>query len=163
MKKVWIAIVVIVIIGVVAYLGRHSLKAMFMTSQPATMTNASPTTTMQSASQAAVPSDNIYLTKTDPTKGQYMTDFAGMTLYIFGKDTKDTSNCSGSCATAWPPYTSGAVAQKMFPANIGVITRADGTKQFTYKGMPLYYYSGDKTAGDTTGDGIGGIWHVVKP
>lgn len=163
MKKLWIAIVIIVIIGVAAYLGRHALKAMFVKPQAVMTTNATPTATTQSASQAAVPSDNIYLTKTDPTKGSYLTDFAGMTLYIFDKDSKDTSNCSGSCITNWPAYTSGAVAQKMFPVNIGVITRADGTKQFTYKGMPLYYYAGDKTAGDTNGDGIGGIWHIVKP
>ncbi|HEX8964812.1 MAG TPA: hypothetical protein VF820_00075 [Patescibacteria group bacterium] len=161
MKKILIAIVVVVII-IAAYLGRHSLKAMFVSSQPAVTTTAAPTTT-QSATQAASPSDNIYLTKTNPTKGQYLTDFAGMTLYIFDKDSKDTSNCSGSCATNWPPYTSGAVAQKTFPANIGVITRADGTKQFTYNGMPLYYYAGDKSSGDTNGDGVGGIWHLVKP
>jgi len=108
-------------------------------------------------------SDNIYLTKTDASKGVYMTDFAGMTLYTYDKDTKGVSNCSGGCLVAWPAYTSGATAQGTFPANITVITRSDGSKQFAWKGMPLYYYAKDKVAGDITGDGVGGVWHIVKP
>lgn len=119
----------------------------------------SPTTTQSNTA----PSSNIYTTKTDPTKGQYVTDFAGMTLYIFDKDTKGVSSCNGACATTWPPYTSGATAQSQFPLNITVITRTDGSKQFAWKSMPLYYYASDKKAGDMLGDGIGGIWHIVKP
>ena len=106
--------------------------------------------------------DNIYLSKTDSVKGSYMTDFAGNTLYIFDKDTTGVSNCSGGCLSAWPAYTSGATAQGSFPENISVITRTDGSKQFAWKGMPLYYYAKDKKAGDITGDGVGGIWHIVK-
>jgi len=108
-------------------------------------------------------SGNIYLTKTDATKGNYMTDFAGMTLYTYDKDTKGVSNCSGGCLAAWPAYTSGATAQSTLPANITVITRSDGSKQFAWKGMPLYYYAKDKVAGDITGDGVGGVWHIIKP
>lgn len=106
--------------------------------------------------------DNIYLSKTDATKGAYMTDFAGMTLYTYDRDTQGVSNCAGACAAAWKPYTSGATAQGTFPANITVITRADGSQQFAWKGMPLYYYSADQSAGDINGDGVGGVWHIVK-
>ena len=95
-------------------------------------------------------------------KGKYLTDFQGMTLYTFDKDTKGVSNCSGPCLTAWPIYTSGATAEKILPLNISVITRSDGSKQFAWKGMPLYYYAQDQKAGDITGDGVGGIWHIVK-
>jgi predicted lipoprotein with Yx(FWY)xxD motif len=49
------------------------------------------------------------------------------------------------------------------PANITVIIRTDGTKQFAWNSMPLYYYSKDAKAGDLTGDGVGGVWHLVKP
>ncbi len=111
---------------------------------------------------STVPSNNIYLTKTDPTKGNYMTDFNGMTLYTFDKDANGTSSCVGSCSQIWPIYTSGATAQGTFPTNITVISRSDGSKQFAYKGMALYYYSNDVKAGDLNGDGIGGIWHIVK-
>jgi predicted lipoprotein with Yx(FWY)xxD motif len=86
-----------------------------------------------------------------------------MTLYTFDKDTAGVSNCTGTCSTIWPPYTSGATAQGQFPTNITVITRADGSKQFAYKGMPLYYNQKEVKPGDIMGDGIGGVWHLVKP
>lgn len=103
------------------------------------------------------------MTKTNSQKGNYLTDFAGMTLYIYDKDTVGTSNCYNGCATAWPPYTSGATAEKTLPANITVITRTDGSKQFAWKGKPLYYYTTDTKPGDITGDGVGGVWHIVQP
>ncbi len=160
MKKVWIVVIILIVILAVGYLARHSIKSMLgMSSQsatPATQT-AMPTTA------AAVPSDNIYLTKNDATKGAYLTDFQGMTLYTYDKDTTGVSSCYGGCASAWPPYSSGATAQKLFPANITVITRTDGSQQFAWKGMPLYYYATDQKAGDITGDGVGGVWHIVKP
>lgn len=121
----------------------------------ATKTVVSPT--------SEAPASNIYLTKTDPQKGQYLTDFAGMTLYTFDKDTKGVSNCSGTCAVNWPPYTSGATAEKNLPANITVITRSDGSKQFAWKDMPLYYYASDTKPGQLLGDGVGTVWHIVKP
>ena len=111
---------------------------------------------------ATAPSNNIYLVKTDATKGKYMTDFNGMTLYTFDKDTSGVSNCYNGCVKAWPVYTSGATAEKTLPENITVIKRKDGTEQFAWKGMPLYYYVQDTKAGDITGDGVGGIWHIVK-
>jgi predicted lipoprotein with Yx(FWY)xxD motif len=106
--------------------------------------------------------DNIYLTKTDAAKGSFMTDFAGMTLYAYDKDSADMSNCTGACAQAWRPYSSGATAQGIFPHNIGVITRADGSRQFTWMGKPLYYCSQDVNPGDTKGDGVGRSWHIVS-
>ena len=106
--------------------------------------------------------DNIYLSKTNPDGAAYMTDFAGMALYTFDNDQSGVSTCTGSCAKAWPPYTSGATAQGQFPAGITVITRADGSTQFAWNGKPLYYYSKDVNAGDANGDGVGGIWHIVK-
>lgn len=110
-----------------------------------------------------IPSDNIYLTKKDVTKGRYLADFQGKTLYIYDKDTNGVSNCSGSCTKNWIPYSSGAVTQSSFPVNVSVITRIDGNKQFAWKGQPLYYYATDQNAGDITGDGINGVWHIVKP
>ena len=48
-------------------------------------------------------------------------------------------------------------------ADFGTITRADGQKQTTYKGMPLYYFGGDKAPGDTIGQGAKDVWYVVNP
>ncbi len=109
------------------------------------------------------PSGNVYTTRTDPSKGAYLADFAGMTLYVFDKDTPGVSNCYSGCATVWPPYTSGATVQSQLPANITVIKRTDGSSQYAWKGMPLYYYATDQKPGDINGDGVGGVWHLVKP
>lgn len=122
-----------------------------------------PTSQYASPTSTSAPSDNIYMTKTDAAKGSYLVDFAGMTLYTYDKDTNGVSNCYNGCAAAWPPYTSGATAEKTLPENITVITRTDGSKQFAWKGMPLYYYATDTKPGDITGDGVGGVWHIIKP
>lgn len=44
-----------------------------------------------------------------------------------------------------------------------MITRDDGSKQWAYKGKPVYYWVKDKAAGDKTGDGVAGVWHIIKP
>ncbi|MDE3101739.1 MAG: hypothetical protein KGJ98_05825 [Chloroflexota bacterium] len=86
----------------------------------------------------------------------------GMTLYVFDKDAKDTSNCSGACATTWPPLTaSGTPTGNGISGTLGTITRSDGGKQVTLNGKPLYYYKNDQKPGDAIGNGINGIWHVV--
>lgn len=158
MKKTVILILVILILGGIVYFERHAIKSMMGGSATPTVMQVTPTPAPLSAS----PSANIYLVKTDAGKEKYLTDFVGMTLYTFEKDTPGVSNCLGKCVAVWPVYTSGATAQKTFPVNITVITRADGTKQFAWKGMPLYYYATDAKAGDITGDGVGGVWHIVK-
>lgn len=86
-----------------------------------------------------------------------------MTLYVWDKDTADSgkSACNGQCATNWPPLFA-ADADKPDGAWT-IITRDDGKKQFAYKGKPVYYWIKDTKAGDKTGDGVGGTWHVAKP
>lgn len=91
-----------------------------------------------------------------------VTDAKGMTLYTFDKDTKNVSNCTGQCLVNWPPFVVSGQAQSSLPANLGTFKKPDGSMQYTWKGMPLYYYIGDKKAGDATGDGVGGVWHVAK-
>jgi predicted lipoprotein with Yx(FWY)xxD motif len=87
----------------------------------------------------------------------------GMTLYMFLPDTATTSACTGSCAGAWPPLTGDlpTVGAGLDASKFGSITRADGTKQVTFNGHPVYYYGGDKAAGDTNGQGIGTKWYVL--
>jgi predicted lipoprotein with Yx(FWY)xxD motif len=156
MKKTWIWIVLIVLIVAVGYAGRHKLKSMMGgSSAPVAM---APTAAPTSAPLA----NGIFQVKTDASKGQYLADPKGMTLYIFDKDTSGVSNCSGQCAAIWPVYGPASAAPTGLPTNVAVITRKDGTFQYTYKGMPLYYYAKDKAVGDTIGDGVGGIWHLAK-
>ena len=161
----WVVVVVLVLLVGGAYMYRSQLKAMLMGSPPpVTQYGTVGTTPSESTGTSlATPSNNIYMSKTDAAKGAFLTDFNGMTLYTYDKDTTGVSNCAGDCLVKWPAYTSGATAQSTFPENISVITRTDGTKQFAWKGMPLYYWAGDTKAGDVTGDGVGGVWHLVKP
>ncbi|MGD0409744.1 MAG: hypothetical protein ABSB34_12245 [Candidatus Limnocylindrales bacterium] len=101
----------------------------------------------------------------NPTLGAYLTGQNGMTLYVLTTDTPDTSTCTGSCATTWPPLSVAAGAPITGPTGatlaFGTMTRADGTVQVTYYHMPLYYYSGDSVAGDTTGEGRNNTWFVA--
>lgn len=91
-----------------------------------------------------------------------LADAKGMTLYTFAKDTAGVSNCSGNCAKNWPPLMAAADATPM--GDWTIVTREDGTKQWAYKGMPVYGWVKDAKPGDTTGDGVGnGAWKIAVP
>lgn len=102
-------------------------------------------------------------TKTgESAKGKVLTDAKGMTLYVFDKDAGGKSACSGACATNWPPLKAAADAKAS--GGYTVIARDDGSKQWAYKGKPLYTWVGDKKPGDVTGDGFNAnTWHIVAP
>jgi predicted lipoprotein with Yx(FWY)xxD motif len=94
-----------------------------------------------------------------PTFGSVLTGPNGMTLYIHAGDSATASTCTGGCATAWPPLatTGQPTAGAGVTGQLGTLARADGTTQVSYDGMPLYYWQGDKKAGDVTGDGVEGF------
>ena len=85
-------------------------------------------------------------------------------VYTYSKDTKGGKpTCTGACATTWIPATGTPQAgpANVFSGQFGLVTRADGVKQITYNGHPLYLLKG--AAGmSTAGNGQGGVWHVVK-
>lgn len=85
---------------------------------------------------------------------------AGFVLYVFDKDEAGKSNCDGSCAAAWPPFAVEPGAR--VTGDFASVRRADGTLQWAYKGKALYTFAGDSKAGDTLGDGRGGVWHVAR-
>ncbi|MFW5331872.1 hypothetical protein [Hydrogenophaga sp. ZJX-1] len=87
-----------------------------------------------------------------------LADAAGRTVYTFDKDEMGKSNCSGGCLTLWPAFV--AKPEAMAKGDFGVI-EANGVRQWTVKGKPLYYYAADAKPGDRNGDGKGGVWHVV--
>ncbi|MBO0775746.1 MAG: hypothetical protein J2P34_05485 [Actinobacteria bacterium] len=93
-----------------------------------------------------------------------LTNSKGFTLYWFAPDTPTTSKCNGSCAKFWPPLKGPATAGSGVTGKLGMITRADGAKQATYNGHPLYTYKGDTGPGMAKGNGLnisGGVWHEV--
>lgn len=123
------------------------------------------------ATQAAAPSTPPAamagaIAVADSAKGKILVDGNGMTLYAYTRDSANTSNCNGTCAQSWPALA--AVPAANIGAGIdatlvGSITRADGSSQATYKGMPLYTYAKDTKPGDLNGQGKGGVWYVISP
>jgi predicted lipoprotein with Yx(FWY)xxD motif len=90
----------------------------------------------------------------------------GLTLYYRTSDVPPSTVCSGGCAGAWPPLiVSGSgtpTSATSLPGTLTVVADANGN-QVAYNGHPLYTYSGDTGPGQTTGEGVGGVWHVCTP
>ena len=101
--------------------------------------------------------------------GRILLDGKGFALYAFTRDGRGRSQCSGACARAWPPYIArGALKPGVGTAvgKLGVTLRADGRKQVTFDGRPLYYYVGDRQPGQVLCQNVnefGGLWLVVRP
>jgi predicted lipoprotein with Yx(FWY)xxD motif len=101
--------------------------------------------------------------------GTFLVDAKGRALYLWDADHGAMSTCSGACAQAWPPLTatgtpkaSGQVKSSL----LGTTKRADGSREVTYDGHPLYYYAGDSAPKQTNGQGsdsFGSPWWVVSP
>jgi len=112
------------------------------------------------SSSAAAAGGNTASEKTIGSQ-QVLVDSNGMTLYWFAIDTSSKSNCSGQCATYWPPVKGPLTAGSGVTGTLSTITRSDGSTQATYDGHPLYTYIGDKSPGQATGNGknlSGGLW-----
>lgn len=112
---------------------------------------------------------NLLTTATASVKGTsetILTNTQGLTLYYRTSDVPPTTVCSGGCAGAWPPLViSGSgvpTSAAALPGKLTVVTDANG-RQVAYNGHPLYTYSADTSAGQTTGEGVGGVWHVATP
>jgi len=99
--------------------------------------------------------------------GQIVVDGKGMTVYMFDKDTQNagSSACSGQCAAKWPAVSTDSTSPTVegVTGKIGTVKGADGKNQVTVDGWPMYYFAGDSKAGDTAGQGVGGIWWVIGP
>ena len=132
-------------------------------SPQATPTTAPPPTEPPAA--VPVTGETIINLGQSDTLGSFLVDGKGMTLYLFTKDTPNTTVCYDKCATAWPPLltTGSPVAGEGVDASLlGTTDRTDGTVQVTYNGWPLYYYEKDKAPGDVVGQDVGGVWYVVS-
>src|SRR5262249_51254992 len=101
--------------------------------------------------------------------GRILVDRRGHTLYLFGKDKRGMSSCSGACAVDWPPLIvsgqprAGAGAKASL---LGRTRRKDGRWQVTYNHHPLYTFFQDTKKGQTNGEGLnffGGEWEAVSP
>jgi len=164
-----------------------SAKATPSAAPPSAVTSAAPSVaasaaTTQAASQPAASAAasagasaaassaggcSTLATATGPL-GTYLTGRNALTLYFFTVDTSgDATACTDpECRATWPPVTIAAAPAPAAPAGAsGTVTsfiRSDDNQiQLAYDGHPLYYFAGDQAAGDTNGQGVGGVWFVA--
>ena len=124
--------------------------------------------TGKAATGSAAGASTVIATAT-ASGSKFLISGTGHAIYLWAKDGKNMSACSGACASAWPPVpATGKVtaAGGAVSSDLGSITRSDGTKQVTYDGHPLYYFVGDSGPGQATGQGsdnFGAKWWLVAP
>ena len=164
-KRTMVALAAVALLGLAAC-GNDDDDEASPAGEPGTTTPAAATT---AAAPTTTPGPALLKTSTKDPFGTFLTDSTGKTLYVFDRDTSPTSSCTGRCATTWPAVLvpEGTATPPPAPAGAtGELTtapRPDGPgNQVVWNGKPLYRYSGDVNPGDTTGDGIGGTWHVAK-
>jgi predicted lipoprotein with Yx(FWY)xxD motif len=120
----------------------------------------------QAATQTSSNSSSAVLVKSASNSlGTILVDSQGMTLYHLSGEQNGKFICTGAaCLQVWRPLAaqvgstpSGTVG------SLGTVKRPDGTEQVTYKGMPLYTFAQDQTAGQASGQGIKdvGTWSAV--
>ncbi|HMD44951.1 MAG TPA: hypothetical protein VKG43_02245 [Acidimicrobiales bacterium] len=98
--------------------------------------------------------------------GMVLVTGSGVTLYHLTADKPNKPTCTGGCNSIWPalllakgstkPVAGGGVS------GLGTVKVANGRLQVTYHGEPLYRYVLDGHPGDTKGQGVDGVWFVVK-
>ena len=156
--------------------GTGSSSSSATSSSPASTANAQATHSTSAAEKSAEaqPSSNAgvsfppigttVLVVQHSNIGWVMAKANGVVVYTYAKDSKGGApQCTGSCASVWAPVTGSPKAGPAdnFPGAFGLVTGAGGQKQITYNGYPLYIFVG-APALSTKGNGIGGMWHVVK-
>jgi len=94
-----------------------------------------------------------------------LTNTKGLTLYTLSGETNGKFICTGACLRTWPPLLVAAGTKPKGPVKLGTIKRPEGKIQVTYRGMPVYTFSGDSRKGEANGEGLRdvGVWHAVTP
>ena len=162
-RRLYLAIP-LMLVAVVMVLGACAPAAALQTATPVQAPAAATAAPAPTNAPAASGPITLQIAQNDKL-GKFLADGAGKTLYLFTKDTRDTSNCYDKCATAWPPLISDSAPSSkdgVTSALIGSTTRKDGSKQVTYNGWSLYYFAADKDASDTKGQAVGKVWWVVS-
>ena len=155
-------VLVLVIVGLIAFVAWYVFRTKSDTDTTLgnaanTQTEVSTGNSTKSTATSTKSSTEVVVTKTDSKGVKYLADSSGKTLYTYGQDTDNTSNCTGSCLTDWPAYKATSSSASL-PTNVGTITRSDdGSLQYTYNKKPLYTFTGDSSAGQVTGDGVNGF------
>lgn len=136
-------------------------------SSPAASSQSSQSSQSGQSGRPGHSSSSLDLKTGTSSLGTVVVDGKGRTVYYFDKDTPNSgrSACNAGCDSTWPPVTAAGSTPKVagVTGKLGTITRDDGTKQVTVNGLPVYTYTPDTAAGDVTGQGVGGVWWVLRP
>lgn len=120
-----------------------------------------------SAPASNAPAAGPELKTASSSAGSIVVGSNGMSVYFFTKDVKDSgkSACEGACTALWPAVTttSDKAAVEGVSGIIGTIPTADGKKQVTVNGLPVYFFAQDQAPGDVKGQGYGNVWYLVSP
>ncbi|RKT56218.1 hypothetical protein [Saccharothrix australiensis] len=124
------------------------------------------TTFRQGPGSGAEPHQMLSATESELV-GWFVADAGGFALYRSDQDTATPpkSTCDGECAKTWLPVLVGAhtMTSGVDPTLVGSVARADGGRQVTLAGWPLYRFTGDRQPGEPAGQGKGGTWFAVTP
>ncbi len=150
LPKAIILIIILILVGVIIYLLTVDNK-----------TNSTLSSSPFNPSGSSKVNNSIVKTMNNSKYGYYLTTPSNQTLYIYGPDGFNKSNCTGACLSLWPAYI-GTGSDNGLPVDIGIFKRTDNNSlQYSYKGRPLYTYISDKP-GQINGNGVGGFT-VAKP
>lgn len=112
-----------------------------------------------SSAFAATPS------KVDPPfrqRGDILVDIKGRGVYTYdGDKVANQSDCFAQCRLLWPPMYAEAEAKSKGSFTI-LVRKDDGKRQWAFKGKPLYRWVSDVKRGDAGGDGVAGVWRLIK-
>ena len=160
----WPAVIAVPVLSLVLLGGCTSAAPAASTGAPPSSAPASsaPASSAPASPPATADAATLALKTADSTLGSIVVDGKGMTLYMFTKDTKNTSNCSGQCLVAWPALIGKPTQGKgVDDSKLGSFTRSDGTVQASYNGWPLYYWQKDTKPGYVTGQNVNSVWFVL--
>jgi predicted lipoprotein with Yx(FWY)xxD motif len=121
---------------------------------------------LTAGAQTSTSSSSPVVKTASSSLGTILVDSQGMTLYHLSGEQNGKFICTSSaCVGVWHPLiapASGAPGGE--GVTLGTVKRPEGTVQVTYKGTPLYTFTGDQQAGETKGQGIKdvGTWSVVE-
>ena len=153
--------------GLAAVMVAASLVAACGSSSSSSKSSSAGAGSSASAGGSSASAVAVAISTTKGPDGTYLTAGSGRAVYMWVGDSNGKSNCSGDCAIAWPPLiTKGTPIPSggVTAADLGTITRSDGSRQVTYAGHPLYYFESDSGSGTTKGQGsdsFGAKWWLV--
>jgi predicted lipoprotein with Yx(FWY)xxD motif len=167
MKRIRGSLLIMAAVAAAALTGCGSTASSGTASSVSSPTTAASSSSSESGGSSGSSTSSADLATAQSSLGQIIVDGRGMSVYVFDKDVANSgkSSCTGACLTAWPPVVAKGDAPSMsgITGKVGTITTADGTKQLTINGLPVYYFAKDSAPGDVKGQGVLNLWWVLDP